>query len=123
MSLMPMYDFVCQKCENKYDDLAPYDETGKYSKVKCPYCGSKKKIKLITAANFKFSNPEGTDRWNSASLGHDYRFKHNLPKVLSERKKAETLSHMGSTPYKDTSGADFNMGEGLHDPETRSGLV
>ena len=37
---MPMYDFVCQKCESKYDDLAPYDETGKYSKVKCPHCGA-----------------------------------------------------------------------------------
>lgn len=54
---------------------------------------------ILSACSFSFSNPEGTSRWNNADTGHDYRFKHNLPKVLNERKHAEEASHMGSDVY------------------------
>jgi putative FmdB family regulatory protein len=50
---MPIYEFKCKKCENKYDLLCKYDKTEKYPKVKCPECGSKKKEKLIS--NFSAS--------------------------------------------------------------------
>ncbi len=119
---MPLYDFECKKCKKTYDDLAPYDETGKFPSVKCPHCGSKKKAKLASAVNFTFTNPVGTDRWNSGATGHDYRFKHNIPKVKKERQIAEALSHMGSDPYGSTVQRDLNLGEGVHDPETRPGL-
>jgi len=118
---MPLYSFKCNNCDKKFDDLTPYDEKNLYPSVFCPHCGSKEKEKLVTSPNFNFSNPIGTDRWNSESSGHDYRFKHNIPKVQEERKMAESLSHMGKNPYK-SSNNDFDLGEGIHDPEYRSGL-
>lgn len=116
---MPMYEFRCKKCDHKYEEITPYDETEKYKGVKCPECGSKKKEKLISCANFKFAQPEGTDRWNNS---HDFRFKTNLPKVLEERKRAEMLSHMGGDPYTDTSAKDIELDTGVHDAESRPGL-
>jgi putative FmdB family regulatory protein len=96
---MPLYDFKCLRCETVYEERVEYDETGKYKKVKCPECNSTRKEKLISAPAFNFTNPEGTDRWNSADKGHDYRFKHKQPSVKKEREQAEAFSHMGSNPY------------------------
>ncbi len=100
--MMPFYNFQCKnkKCGEVYDDLVPYDATGKYPDVRCPYCNSKKKDQCISVCNFQFAQPEGTDRWTSEAKGHDYRFKHNLPKVLEERKQAEIKSKKGATPYR-----------------------
>lgn len=117
---MPSYDFECLECNEKYSDLVKYDPTDIYEEVICPYCKSSKKFKLISSCNFKFSNPIGTDRWNSDSTGHDYRFKHNIPKVKNERAIAEQLSHMGSNPYGNSN--DIEMDVGIHDAETRKGL-
>jgi DNA-directed RNA polymerase subunit RPC12/RpoP len=119
---MGTYRFECKKCKKEYYDMCPYDETGKYTKVKCPECGSKSKTQLITTCNFNFSNPVGTDRWTSDSTGHDYRFKHNIPNVQKEREMAEALSHMGASPYKDNSASDIDMDTGIHDAPFRSGL-
>lgn len=106
---MPFYDFYCKKCESAYEELVAFDETGKYKGVKCPHCGSKKKEKLVSGASFNFTNPEGTDRWNSDSNGHDYRFHHNLPKVIEQRRNAEEKSHMGAKPYRNID--DINSGK------------
>ena len=86
---MPFYQFECKKCKKEYEELCSYDAGGKYAEVRCPHCNSKQKTKLMSACNYAFANPEGTDRWNSESSGHDYRFHHNLPKVLAERQAAE----------------------------------
>lgn len=121
---MPIFEFKCGKCDEKYETLAVYDETEKYKSVKCPHCSSKKKTKLMSCSNFAFTNPEGTARWNNTSTGHDYRFKHNTPKVKAERKMAEALSKTGPNPYdNDMEVADINMDTGIHDAETRSGLT
>lgn len=117
---MPNYDFECSDCKKKYSDLVKYDPTDLYSDVFCPFCKSNQKIKLANSCNFNFSNPVGTDRWTSDSTGHDYRFKHNIPKVKAERKMAEQLSHMGSNPYGDSD--DIEMDVGIHDAEFRKGL-
>lgn len=109
---MGTFNFECKKCKHCYEEMVPYDPKGKYSKVKCPECGSKSKTKLIAAPAFNFTNPEGTDRWNSDTSGHDYRFHHRLPKVLNERMEAEKKSHMGQTKdiYKHFD--DFNSNGG-----------
>lgn len=120
--MMPIYDFCCKKCKIEYDVLAKYDESGKYPDVVCPECGSKKKEKVASVCSFAFTNPVGTARWNNGSTGHDYRFKHNIPKVQQEREMAKKLSHMGTDPYKDTSSADIERDTGVHDVETRPGL-
>lgn len=119
---MPMFEFKCKKCNNQYETLTSFDKTGKYSKVACPKCNSKKKENLISLCQHTFSDPVGTDKWNSDSTGHDYRFKHNTPKVKAERERAEALSHMGADPYGSTMDHDLNLGEGIHDPEFRPGL-
>jgi putative FmdB family regulatory protein len=118
-----MYEFQCKnkKCGVKYETITAYDETGKWKDVTCPECGSKKKDKLISMFNFNFAEPQGTDRWNSESGGHDYRFKHNIPKVKAEREMAEAMSHMGN-PYIDNSGSDIELDTGIHDAESRPGL-
>lgn len=104
---MPRYDFECKKCKKVYEEFTPYDETNKYKGVQCPDCGSKRKEKLVSACNFMFSNPQGTDRWNSDSCGHDYRFHHNLPKVIAERQAAE--EHGGSAePYNQINDLENN---------------
>lgn len=121
---MPTYEFECKNCNESYEALTKYDESGKYKDVECPHCESKKKTNLISASQFAFANPEGTDRWNNSSTGHDYRFKHGIPKVKEERKMAEALSHMGSDPYgsPDKVKQDIELDTGIHDPETRPGL-
>lgn len=119
---MPTYSFVCKKCGEEYDDLCSYDPKGKYKGVKCTECGSASKTQQATTCGFQFTNPEGTDRWNSETSGHDYRFKTNVPKVIEQRKQAELASHMGANPYADTSAKDIDMDTGIHDAETRSGL-
>jgi putative FmdB family regulatory protein len=119
---MPLYEFECSKCKHKYDDIVSYDESGKYPGVECPQCHSKKKKKLMSASNFQFSNPVGTGRWNNSSTGHDYRYKHSIPKVKKEREMAEMFSHMGTNPYGSTIEKDLELDTGIHDPETRPGL-
>jgi putative FmdB family regulatory protein len=97
--ILPLYEFKCRKCFKVYEELTSCDSTGKYKTVKCPDCGSKSKEKLLSVCGFMFSNPEGTDRWNSETSGHDYRFHHNLPRVIEERRNAEEKSHMGTDVY------------------------
>jgi hypothetical protein len=96
-------------CNIIFDEFTSYDETGGYPSVICPKCGSDKKEKLASACNFNFSNPVGTDRWNSENSGHDYRFKHNLPSVIEQRKKAEIASKSPNAPYNEIN--DLNKNE------------
>lgn len=119
---MPLYEFECIKCNHNFSDIAQFDEQGVYPNVECPKCNSKEKRKLVSSCCFTFSNPVGTDRWNNGSTGHDYRFKHNIPKVKAERAMAEAMSHMGSDPYGSTIEKDLNLDTGIHSPETRPGL-
>ncbi len=109
---MPNFSFSCKKCSANYSDIVPFDPTGKYKDVACPRCKSKSKVKLMTTCSFAFAQPEGTDKWNSESAGHDYRFKHKLPQVIEERKNAE-LANKGALPYNqiDDLGDDANWGD------------
>jgi putative FmdB family regulatory protein len=120
---MPCYEFECKKCQHRYDEIVAFDKTEKYPTVKCPECGSGRKEKLISPCQFAFANPIDTDAWNSDSTGHDYRFKHGIPKVKQERAIAESLSHMGTNPYGAGAEADLHLDTGIHDPETRPGLT
>ena len=99
---MPIYLFQCknEECGQEYEELTSYDETEKYESVECPHCQSKAKEKLIARSfNFAFAQPEGTDRWNSDSTGHDYRYKHKQPGVREQRQRATAASKMGASPY------------------------
>ena len=37
---MPTYDFICNKCSQRFDVFLTYSEYGKKT-VKCAHCGSK----------------------------------------------------------------------------------
>lgn len=98
MENMPIYEFQCKKCKECYDAICSITDT-KYKKVKCPSCKSSSKERLVSNFAFNFSNPIGTDRWCSDSMGHDYRFNWNLPNVRKQREAAERASHVGPDPY------------------------
>lgn len=102
---MPIYEFVCRKCDHAYDDLVPHDETGKYPGVSCPQCGSKRKRRKFGACSVKFADPKGTSKWDNFS----YRAGYNLEKAQGERRAAEAASHMGSAPYRPVD--DISSGE------------
>lgn len=113
---MPLYEFKCNDCSHEWEELAKFDSTGKYPQVHCPECESKNKEQMMGLISI--GGP------TAAKMGNfNYRAGFNMNKAQGERRAAEAASHMGSTPYVDTSVKDFNMGEGVHDPETRSGLT
>lgn len=111
---MPLYNYLCNQCDNEFEELSPYDETGEYPNVACPRCGSTDKEKVPSTFAFNFTNPEGTDRWNSGNSGHDYRFKTKTPQVQAERALAEAASHMGANPYNIKNDID-KYDTGVHD--------
>lgn len=90
---MPIYCFQCtnKNCGIKYEVLTPYDASKKYRSVKCPYC--QKSGKKVLLGNFSLGINSNLMREN-----HDYRFHHNLPKVLKERENAERAAKNPS-PY------------------------
>jgi len=45
---MPLYEFECEKCGNKFEEIVFYNEE---KKVKCPKCNSKK-VKKVISNNF-----------------------------------------------------------------------
>lgn len=104
---MALYQFECKKCKSEYDAFAPYDETGKYKGVSCPNCKSKSKVKLINVPK-----PLGT---RSRMNNFGYRAGKNMEKAKGERRTAEALSHMGSTPYHAID--DTPLDTGIHDNE------
>lgn len=44
---MPVYEYFCQKCENKFDVKASISEKEKGLKVTCPNCRSGKTIQAL----------------------------------------------------------------------------
>jgi len=111
---MPRYEMQCEKCNEVYDiwsNMAEKEETVK--SAKCPSCNSKSKTEIFGCPSVSFSNPVGTDRWNSDSKGHDYRFKYNMDKpggTRDQRKAAERASRVGKEPYRkidDVSGGKY----------------
>lgn len=107
---MPFYELECKKCGHEYDIMSTMSAREEnIKKAKCPDCGSKSKMSLVSAANFAFSNPEGTDKFNNS---HDYRFKHKMEKpggVKEQRKMAEAVSKMGTDPYGDADVKKFGQ--------------
>ena len=123
---MAIYEFECKKCHYHYDVSSLMSEKeASVKKAKCGKCGSKSKQEVIHGANFNFTNPVGTDRWNSDSGGHGYRFNHNLPKVIEERKNAEIASHMGADPYGQAGMLynDIEMDTGIHDVDDQPTML
>jgi len=94
----------CEKCEEIYDVWASMSKKEEAVEVAiCPKCGSRDKSESYGACSVSFSNPVGTDRWNSDSKGHDYRHKHNMDRqggVRDQRIAAERASIVGKEPYR-----------------------
>lgn len=117
---MATYEFECKKCKAYYEEFLNYDPTGKYKGVKCPECGSKSKRKLVSIPTVVGTDTRGEIFENKAGR--------NMVRAQNDRRLAESLSHMGANPYggiADSSAiADINtLGEGVHDPEFRPGLL
>lgn len=50
---MPIYEFVCSKCGQEFEELI----LGSEEKVICPKCGSNQVTKLMSACKFKTGGP------------------------------------------------------------------
>lgn len=94
---MPTYQFQCLKCKKQYEDLTSFDPTGKYKEVKCPSCKSSRKKQQMTCAEISFTNPKDTSKFDNFG----YRAGYNMEQAKELRRKAESSSHVGATPYKD----------------------
>lgn len=92
---MPTYNFECKNCNKIYETLVSFDATGKYTRVSCPHCDSKKKKKLLNDANIKFAQPKDTSKFDN----FNYRAGYNLEQAQNLRRDAQTASHMGTDPY------------------------
>lgn len=96
---MAVYEFICNDCQNRWNEMMPMSQFGKYEKIKCPKCESFNKDKVVSlCAPPVFSNPVGTQKFND----HDYRYhwNHDRPGgVRDQRKAAEAASHVGADPY------------------------
>jgi putative FmdB family regulatory protein len=44
---MPIYEYFCQDCKNKFDVKASMSEKEKGLKVVCPACGSKQTVQVL----------------------------------------------------------------------------
>lgn len=110
---MPIYEFKCKKCNFIYDVFSNINEKEiNVKKAKCEKCNSKSKEEIIGVPSYKFSNPVGTDKWNSDSKGHDYRHNYNMDRkggVRDQRRMAEESSHVGANPYNTID--DISSGE------------
>ncbi len=93
---MPIYRFECDKCNEVYEEITSYDESGKYKGVKCPKCKSKKKHRRFDyEVAVTFADPRDTSKFDNFS----YRAGWNMNKAKGERRAAESKSHMGTNPY------------------------
>lgn len=94
----------CDKCEEVYDLWCGMSQKeGSLKDCVCPACGSLEKTEVFGCPSIKFCNPVGTDRWNSESKGHDYRFKYNMDKpggTRDQRSRAAAASKVGAEPYR-----------------------
>jgi putative FmdB family regulatory protein len=106
---MPLYNFLCLKCNSQYETLTSFDVSGKYADVVCPTCNSKRKKQQVTSANLKFTNPKDTSKFDNFG----YRAGYNLEQAQNLRREAESASHMGSMPYNsiDDINSGVNFGE------------
>lgn len=107
---MPIYEFRCEKdsCEKEFEEICSYDDV-ENKKIKCPSCNSAENvIKLISQVKLSFANPAESSR----SDNFEYMAKHNMEKAKSERRHAETASHMGPDPHVDINDIE-SMGEGV----------
>ena len=94
---MPMYEFECKKCKEKYSDLTKWDETEKYPDTVCPKCGSDKKTRLMSCCA-PIPNKDS----------HDHKFWTKIEKDRGIREAAEAAQ--GPAPYNsidDISGGQF----------------
>lgn len=93
---MPFYTFRCKKCEQVFEELTSWDNTGKYKDVACPNCKSKKKERTYNDnVNCTFSKPQESSKWESFS----YRAGFNMEKAKADRRRAAAKSHVGENPY------------------------
>jgi DNA-directed RNA polymerase subunit RPC12/RpoP len=110
---LPLYEFTCLNCKKNYDELSSYDPKGKYPKVSCPECKSKKKLKKTSIVTLVGTQSRRDLFSNKAGRLMD--------KAKGERRAAEAASHMGTSPYRSIDDTPLDMG--IHDNSARVALT
>lgn len=103
--VIPVYEFVCNKCNLQYDTITRYDETEEYPSVECPKCESNNKKKIPSVPAYPVGTRDRMERF-------DYRAGSNMDRAQGERRAAEAMSNVGANPYT-THLDDTHYGEGI----------
>mgnify|MGYP003418210116 CR=1 FL=1 len=105
---MPIYEFRCNDCGTKFDELCSMCFEGIYAGVFCPKCESSDKERLISAVCATFADPRGTSKADSFSYVAGY----NMEQAKEERRRAEAKSHMGTQPFNEIDDVSCGKYEG-----------
>ncbi|MHB9053222.1 MAG: FmdB family zinc ribbon protein [Thermoleophilia bacterium] len=65
---MPIYEFCCNKCKARFEELVRSGETGSAGVV-CPECGSKKVKRMLSSFSFKSAGGTGPAAAGNAGGG------------------------------------------------------
>ena len=66
---MPIYEFKCKKCGERFEALRPVGDSGK--KLNCPDCGAKapEKVPAVFATSSSSASPSGGAARPSSGFG------------------------------------------------------
>ena len=98
---MPSYDFICNKCSQRFDVFLTYSEYGKTT-VKCVHCGSKDVRRRMTKVRIAKSEESRMD-----SMAGDFSGFEGLeddPKAMGQM-----MRKMGKELGEDFSGEEFDQ--------------
>ncbi len=50
---MPVFEYVCNQCDNGFEEMIPYGQQSEEYGLRCPECGSKDVRKVINTSNVR----------------------------------------------------------------------
>jgi putative FmdB family regulatory protein len=68
---MPLFEYRCQDCDEKFEELVPYSRS---EEMDCPKCGSGNTRKLVSAFATTGSSSGGGSSYGSSCGGGGGRF-------------------------------------------------
>jgi putative FmdB family regulatory protein len=110
---MPIYEFVCQRCGHKFENIESFDSSEKPRA--CPICDKGKAVKIPSVSRFRMERIfDNAERGPRAFFGEDYAGHENWMELAEEsemvQKKREELVDRGELN-------DFIYEEGKYETE------
>jgi putative FmdB family regulatory protein len=81
---MPIYEFECEECANRFEELVP----GEAAEVACPRCGSTRVRRLMSAVSPPGRQPRGAAVRSDESRRRERESAHQERLAADKRKRA-----------------------------------